>query len=212
MFMKILYGLALICIVSTSYAQDIKEIFISSNTSLEFVGLDFSKAKMVGLEGIKPPDEIQGHYFDAWNGLLLKEITKYDVRRAFNKKQLPYVLNIAQTVNQNANIANLLTNYSPKAFTKKDIQTIVEGYNTTSMKAKYGLSFVVHSFNRFQEKGHFYVVIFDVASKQVLFYERVSGEAGGFGFRNYWARTVYNALEDIRDYKYRGWKKQLTHP
>jgi len=40
----------------------------------------------------------------------------------------------------------------------------------------------------------------------VLLTERFTEKASGFGFRNYWAKTIWNALEDIRKGKYKEWK------
>ncbi|BDS09867.1 hypothetical protein [Aureispira anguillae] len=208
--MKLLFVVMFLCTINKLHSQDLKEIFSSSEIDIEFVGLDFSQVKMVGFASSKTPNEIQEYYFDAWNNLLIKETQKYDIKRAFKRSKISYDLSIVHVVNKKRSFGNMLTDVVPQAFSLKDIQQIVDGYNTSEMQAKYGLSFVVHSFNRFEERGYIYVVLFDVNSKKVLFAEPMSGAAGGLGFRNYWARTIYNVLEDIRDYKFRRWQKQLA--
>lgn len=45
-----------------------------------------------------------------------------------------------------------------------------------------------------------------MASKKVLLTERMTAKAGGFGFKNYWVKTVFLVLEEIRKSKYKEWK------
>jgi len=208
--MKIKIAVIVLLFSSLSmWAQDINEVFSSSKTTMEFVGLDFSQAKMVGTEGFRDPGKIQGYYFGALNGLFMSEMNKYDVKRAFKKSDMDYDFAVVEPGNDEVDFMDMVTNKLPKSFSDERVQSIVNKYDTKGMQAKYGLSFIVHSFNKYQERAYIYVVIFDAKSKKVLFSNKMSGEAGGFGFRNYWARTVYNILEDIKDYKFRKWKKAL---
>ncbi len=202
-------GLCLLWTTLFCHAQDAREFFTSVDAEVEFIGLDFSEAKMVGLNTKNAPQEIKVKYFKAWNDLLIKEARKYDVKRAFMKQNLSYNFDVVDHLNQQTKSETLLANASPQSFSEKKLQGIVNQYNTQTMKSQYGVSFVIHSFNQFRERAYVYIVIFDVATKEVLFSAQTSGEAGGFGFRNYWARTIYNILEDIRDYKFRRWKEEI---
>jgi len=186
------------------YGQDVREFFTSLEAEVEFIGLDFSQAKMVGVATENVSDKIK-----AWNDLLIKEHRKYDVKRAFMKRSVNYNFKVVNHLNRKIKSVDLLTNVSPQSFSIQKLQHIVNRYNTKAMKGEYGLSFIVHSFNQFRERAYVYVVIFDVTSKKILFSAQMSGDAGGFGFRNYWARTIYNILEDIRDYKFRKWKGEI---
>lgn len=192
-----------------AYSQDIREFFTSLEVNVEFVGLDFSQAKMVGVTDKNASVEAQATYFRAWNDLLLNETRKYDVKRAFMKRKIHYNFEIVDSLNRELRYVDLLTNLPPKSFSEKSLQRMVNRYDTQKMKSAYGVSFVVHSFNKFRERAYVYIVVFDVASKKILFSAQVSGETGGFGFRNYWARTIYNILEDVRDYKFRRWKEKI---
>ena len=113
---------------------------------------------------------------------------------------------IIEDVNDDVDFIDMVTNKSPKSFSDEKLQEMINRYKTDNMEAKFGLSFIVHSFNKFQERGNFYVVIFDSKSKKVLFSERMSGEARGFGFRNYWGKTVFNIIKDIKKRRYKKWK------
>jgi len=207
--MRLLWIAFCLVITYSSYGQDVREFFTSLEAEVEFVGLDFSQAKMVGLSAKNAPDEIQVNYFRAWNDLLMQERQKYDVNRAFMKRSIDYNFKIVNRLNKKIKPVDLLTDLSPQSFSARKLQAIVTCYDTKEMKSKYGLSFIVHSFNQFRERAYVYVVIFDVRTKRILFSAQTSGDAGGFGFRNYWARTIYNILENIRDYKFKKWKSKI---
>lgn len=204
--------LSLVCFMSliSLKAQNIEEIFTSSKVPMDFVGLDFSQAKLVGSEGFSDPAKIQNYYFGTWNGLMISEMEKYDVKKAFMKRTVDYDLSVVEAVNSEVEYIDLVTNKAPKSFSEEKIQDIVNQYDTKDLENEFGLSFIVHSLNKFQERAYIYVVIFDTKSKKVLFSDKMSGEAGGFGFRNYWARSVYNILDDISNFQFRRWKKDVA--
>ena len=41
-----------------------------------------------------------------------------------------------------------------------------------------------------------------------LIYDVFEEMASGFGLRNYWARTYYDVIIEIRDQKYKYWKRE----
>lgn len=205
---RCLLYLLLLCCTSVS-GQHIEQILGTPDISITFFGLDFSKAKIIGMDKFKPPQKDEQYYFEAWNHLLLSEVQKYDVRRAFMKHTIIYAFDPVLERNKEISREDFIGRRIPKNFSKQDLEELINAYDTKKVEGKYGLSLIVHSFNRYQEKGYLYIVFFDIKTKEVIFYEKMTGEAGGFGFRNYWARTFYNVLADIRDYKLRHWRNQF---
>ena len=193
-----------------SKAQTMTDFFSSSALDVAMVGIDYSEVKLVGAEGFSDPPKIQSYYFGAWNGLLISEIDKYDVKSAFSKKNIHYHLNIVEKGNLAVDYINLVTNVTPPFFTNEKLQEIISRYNCETIEAPFGISLVAHSLNKLQERAYYYVVIFNPKTKQILFSEKISGDAGGFGFRNYWARSYYNVLNEIKKSKFRKWKKEAT--
>jgi hypothetical protein len=59
-------------------------------------------------------------------------------------------------------------------------------------------------------EGAFFVTFINMNTKEVLFTERMTGEPGGFGLRNYWAGSVYNILKRIKSTEYRSWQKKYS--
>ena len=39
------------------------------------------------------------------------------------------------------------------------------------------------------------LVVFDIASREVIMHKMVAGEARGFGLRNYWAGSIYDIIK-----------------
>ena len=52
-----------------------------------------------------------------------------------------------------------------------------------------------------------WITLIDMDTKKVLLTERVECKASGFGFRNFWASTIKQAIDEASD-RYKGWKKQ----
>lgn len=193
---------------NTLEAQKLNDFLNSSKVTVDFVGLDFSNAKLVGVEGFTDPPKIQSYYFPAWNGLLLSEMSKYDVKGAFYKNDVNYDLSVVESLNAQVEYIDLVTNTSPPAFTDQELQKMVRKYDTNGLQNEYGISFIVHSLNKLQERAYIYVVVFNPKNKKVLFSKRMSGAARGFGFRNYWAGAVYDVLKQIKTKEFRSWRKQ----
>lgn len=60
------------------------------------------------------------------------------------------------------------------------------------------------------ETGTMWVTFFNLSDNKVLITEKMKGEARGFGFRNHWARTVYNVINQIKLSKYEEWKSRYS--
>lgn len=195
--------------LSTAQAQKLKAFFNSSKVETAFVGLDFSNVRLVGVEGFTDPPKIQSYYFPAWNGLLVSEMSKYDIKGAFSKSNLDYDLSVVEPLNEEVEYLDLVVSTPPPSFTEPQIQKMVRVYDTKGLKSDYGISFIFHSLNKLQERAYIYVVIFNPKNKKVLFSKRMSGRARGFGFRNYWAGTIYDVLKQIKKHEFRKWRKAI---
>ena len=55
--------------------------------------------------------------------------------------------------------------------------------------------FVIDGMSKSKEEASGWVTFVDMKSKKVLLTEYKTGKAGGFGFRNYWAKSFQNILK-----------------
>jgi len=51
-----------------------------------------------------------------------------------------------------------------------------------------------------------WVTFVDIKSKTVLYTKYETSKPGGFGFRNYWAKPLYETLKDMGD-NFKQWSK-----
>jgi hypothetical protein len=92
---------------------------------------------------------------------------------------------------------NLFTD-DPNEYTRleaSDINNLVSKYDFRGNKG-IGMMFFMESMSKGKEEGALWITFVDMNSKKVLLTQRVTEEAGGFGFKNFWAKTFVGALKD----------------
>ena len=65
----------------------------------------------------------------------------------------------------------------------------------------------MESLNKKDERGSVYSTFVDMGAGKVLYTERLTEKPSGFGLRNYWGHTIYEALDDIASKKYKEWSR-----
>ena len=136
-----------------------------------------------------------------WNNLILNESDKYNLKEAYQKSKQTDDLSVANRRNKEVKADELVIN-EPYAFESGTLEEIIADYDLKEAKDGLGLVYVVESFNKTREEGVIYVVFFDIASKEILWQEKYSSKPGGFGVRNYWARTINNTIKESgKDYE-----------
>ncbi len=213
---KILFSLAFFSAGLSLGAQNTaKDVFTKDD--IVWFGLDFSKSKMIGQfdqgAGAVPASgsDIKAKYVPGWNGVVLNEPEKYDLKKTFRKTSIFNDLSVVEKSNSKIDPDNLLT-YNDYKFSNPDstIDGIVSSYSKGEKTNGIGLVFIVEYFNKVKQEASVYVTFFDIATKKVLFKEHLFGKPGGIGIRNYWARTIYNMLNQIDHSIYKTWIKKYS--
>jgi hypothetical protein len=75
------------------------------------------------------------------------------------------------------------------------VSNLVSKYDFRGNKG-IGMMFFVESFSKGKEEGALWVTFVDMNTKKVLLTQRVTEEAGGIGFKNFWAKTLLGTLKD----------------
>jgi hypothetical protein len=186
-------------------AQTMKEILNSYEMPITYLGIDFSQAKLIGDPGANPTD-IKARLYTAINLVIVNEPKKYDLAAAFKKKNISNDLSFAEERNSKSDADKIKSNNitDDSRFTLASIDNMVKAYDFKGKKG-IGLLLIMESMNKSIEKGAMYVAFIDMATKKVLFTERMTGKAGGFGFRNYWVKPVHEVLDEIEGSKYKEW-------
>jgi hypothetical protein len=193
------------CIINN--AQTVNDIFSASDPKITMCGVDFTHVKILGENDALT---IRNVYFSAINTLLMTEQEKYNFRTALKKGYVEYNMDEVYTHNMNRNIENMLVfsnNIPPMPF--DTIKQIIKSYKFPD-KTGVGLMIIMESMDKPGGISTMDVVFFNMATKDILLSEKMSGVVGGFGFRNFYARSIYNVINEIRDVKYDQWKKKYA--
>jgi len=84
----------MICFIAAhTFAQGL------ADKTMTFYGVDFSKAKMVGADGFKDPNDVKTK-MTIWNGLFTAEADKYDLYKAFKKDKVTLDMTACEKIMQ----------------------------------------------------------------------------------------------------------------
>jgi hypothetical protein len=206
--MKRIISFCLLLLVSMSaMSQDAQKALTADQ--MTWFGIDYSHVKLIGSfsqfgdAGVLDEDDIRKKYFPAWNNIIVKEESKYDLKGAFRKNEVNYKLAMLEKINAATSNASMVSieESDRNHLNVEKITSIVAKY-PLAKESGIGLVFIAESLDKNIEEGNYYVTFFDIATKKVLMVKRMTGKAGGFGVRNYWARSFYNVLvQSKKDYK-----------
>lgn len=196
-------------------SQTLDDLFQSSSTKVTWLGIDFSHVKLIGdfkmfaEWGDYSPAEVKNEYFPAWNDLLYSESDKYDVAEMLRKEDLVFKTDAIYAINSKASIENMETKVDPM-YSKEDIQGFIKSYDFQT-KEGIGVLLIAESLNKFKEYGKYHFIAIDLATNTILLHDVIQGKPGGFGLRNYWAKTIYNVISEIKSRRYSKWKNEAKN-
>lgn len=160
--------------------------------SVNFYGVDFSKTNAVGAS------ETVLQFVQAFQGineLFLSEPAKYDASKAMKIKVNRIDVSQASDRAQEFDNNNLVYSDS-ELMTREDLAYIVSQYETKG--DGYGLLYIADVLDKGHSTGYFHFVIFSEATGEIIKVSSATGKAKGFGLRNFWARSVLNAMKTVR--------------
>ena len=188
------------------YSQTAKEIFNSPEVPVTYLGIDFSQARLIG-DGAAIAADFKEKHFPGINQVVINEPKKYDIAKALKRSTITNDISVTESINAKIE-ADKITASGGTEDSRLDaaaISNIVNAYDLSG-KTGIGLVFIVENLNKPAAKGSMYVTFIDMVSRKVLFTERMTGKAGGFGNKNYWAKTILGVIEQIEKSKYKEWK------
>ena len=200
----LILAIVMVLAIPALKSQDAAMVFNAKECT--WLGLDFSKAKMIGSEGFSDPYQIKNRFFDSWNQLFLREPDKYNVGETFRKEEVTNYLDVVEKRNEIPNIDDLVIDHE-YSLTEDDIRSMVAEYEMGG-NTGLGIVFIVEAFDKEAQRGRFWVTFIDNNTKQVLLTQKMEGKAGGFGLRNYWAKSYYNVLKEIDKKQFKRWRSE----
>ena len=164
---------------------------------LVWCGIDYTLVKFIGTpDQFKDLPKIRDYYFRTWNDLILVEKEKYDLRKAFSVKTIHYDMENSSSRSEERSMDGILQT-GPYTIDEDQVRGVVST-NIDSSVNQVGALFVMETLNKLEEVSTMWLAVFNMGSGEILYMRRYSGEVGGFGFRNYYAKSYYNVISGLR--------------
>ena len=190
-------------------SQTLKEVFNSSETPLLYLGVDFTKAKLID-DLVANEMDVRDRQFAGINDVIIAEPKKYDLNKAFHKTNVDHDLGSVAKRNTQPDAGQIKSTNTADFHRLKesDIVTLVKGFDFPDKKG-VGVLFVMEAMSKSGKAAAIWVTFIDMKARKVLLTERMEANTkGGFSFRNLWASSVKSLLDDIEDKKYKEWKNK----
>lgn len=200
---KVLFSLLFAVAIFNAQAQSKSDI-LNSDKPITWLGMDFTQVKFIGSAaqwkdaGEVTNSQMRDKYFPAWNDLFEKEKEKYKVADAVNRTDVQYAIDVTEKANNSAS-GNFFAEdgNAYQLLDEKKIGDMVKKYDFKGHKG-IGMMYFVEGMSKGKEEASMWVTFVDMGTKKVLVTKRVEGKAGGFGFRNYWAKSFLSALKTTK--------------
>lgn len=208
-----LFALLFMAGSTNSFAQTIKDFFNDNATALTYLGIDYTKNKLINDPGGNTAD-IKGRLYASMNDVVVNEMPKnYDFAGAFDRSGAVNADIAAVTArNEKINASDIASSNTGdfSRLTEADIAAEVKTLGIN--KSGIGLVFIMEGMKKEEKKsyGAVWVTLIDMKTKKVLMTERLEQEAAGFGFRNFWVSIIKKSLTEINKKKYSAWKSKYS--
>ena len=211
--MRILQTLLLLFLVNfLTNGQTTKDFFGATKHRVTWLGIDYSHVKIVGkiedFGGQVPVTaaELQSKWYPAWNQLMIDEKEKYNLGKMLHRPNVTYDMQMIKNINATANIDSLEIKKTP-FYSEDQIKSFVDAYPLED-KFGFGALFIAESMNKNNDLAFYHIVIINMATKEILVQARVHGGGAGFGMRNFWAGSYFEAMEEVEKDAYPKWEVQ----
>lgn len=195
---RILLSLALMGGLVFSAAAQKKSSPLAGLGSMTFYGIDFSKGRVYG--SVDEPEKLRKAFGDI-NMLFITEPEKYNVAKFVGKPMNDIRIDAVTNMNDTIPLDSIKTIVKGHTISDSTIAQTVKDLSIVSYNHGMGLVMIMETLDKPGELGTFVFVLFDIDTRNVLSHWTLSGTPAGFGVRNYWAHSVYEALEKVKTYK-----------
>lgn len=202
-FVKLVF-VYLLFVAGNTFGQTLKEFFNNSEHPTVYLGVDFSKAKLIN-DPMANTIDIKNRLYGSINDVTIYEAKKYDFGKAFHKSMVTSDLSGVKKRIEKINSEDILSDNSSdfSRLKESDIAAVVKGLDLGKQKEGVGILFVMEAMRKMEKNNaaSVWLVLIDLKTKKMLMAKRYEEKAAGFGFRNMWVSPIKGALNSIgKDY------------
>lgn len=186
-----------------------KSDILNDAVPMTYLGVDFSQTKVINDIAATSYD-IKSRHFPGINQVVIAEPKKFDWPKYLERGNITNDIDNVNSLNEKIDDKSINSSSTADESRLKpaDIQSIVNRYDVAGKKG-VGLVVIMESLSKTAEAASMYITFIDLPSKKVLYTERMVEKAGGFGFRNYYASTIYKAMQTIKKSKLKKWRSDF---
>ena len=184
-----------------------KAFYNTDSIAATYLGIDFTLTRLINDNGSNP-HVIVTQQFDGINFLIVKENKKYDIQKAYQCTTWIVDLKSVEVRNLKVNPDSLMSSNDADLtrLTASDIDRLVADFDY-GKHTGYGVLLIVEGLDKTKKMATIWFTLINMDAKKVLTTERVEGKLGsGFGFRNYWASAIKNAIGNVESKNFRQWQ------
>lgn len=163
-------------------------------TELTFFGVDFSLARVYGAD---ESGEQFKTAFTGINNLITSEPKKYDVPKAFPRKNVTVYLKPSLALIPDIDVSELFTSSNNYRLSPEELAAQIRKLNTDGFEG-YGAVLVAGLLDKGKARATYHLIVFDIDTKEIVSDRVFTEKARGFGLRNYWAHSVYEVLKKAK--------------
>lgn len=180
----------------------------AADVPLVYLGVDFTQVRVIN-DASAIPSDIKNRHFEGINLLIITEVKKFDWQKALEKTSISNDLSLVKSRNEKVDETKIMSTSTADEtrLKQEDIEKMVKQYDFSG-KNGVGLIVFMESLSKTSENGSMWVTFVDMDTKKLILTERMVGKAMGFGFRNYYAYTVYKVIQDIKKNKLSAWRSK----
>lgn len=156
-------------------------------------GIDYSYVKVFGAK--ESPLQFE-EAFKEINHLLISQRNKYDFSNMVNTHVEIDIEPMLEKLTKN-DYQDIKLYRSDFQISDFDCSEIVKEYDLQE-NTGIGIVLIAKLLNKDKKIGTYYVVMFDIASRDIVYCKEVDGKASGFGLRNFWAFSVYHIIKTTK--------------
>ncbi len=168
--------------------------YVKKSCDIVWLGLDFTKMKFVASPWKDSPEKIKNESIPAWNEQL-GESGRFDWKKAFQNENI--IIDYGPVTKSNATIDETkFHTMTAHTINKEVLAEVVKGFDMGDHKDGIGVTIIIEAFDQNTLTGYGYITFFDIATRQLLHKQSVSGKAFGVTLYTYWAKAILG-MRDI---------------
>ncbi|MCD8043638.1 MAG: hypothetical protein LUH10_11305 [Tannerellaceae bacterium] len=183
--------IVLICLFCTAFVYAQEKVEYKDIESVTFFGVDYTLVKLYGAG----EDPLQYKMlFRELNNEIRSNTKTYNLPKLLDKKEVTIKSDYTNEANNKIDPNTLKILNKEYKVTPDQVQEYIRTIHTGDTSG-YGTIMLCTLLDRSRSRGLYYIVTFDIATREIIRSKEVESKAAGNSFQTYWGASIANALK-----------------